>query len=159
MLQDASEMAAATCSPHRPAVTSPHSNTPLKLKLMRHTAIYSPLWFYVFPHVNSSDVGDIPEAWQRLSGIVKGLRFPHRCRFSAKGMEPNTEPRVRRVNEGPANSRQSRFKHWRASLKRHAVLQGCALGILSLKQGKNRHWRRMEKDSHLKFTRECTKQA
>lgn len=153
------EMAAATCSPHRPAVTSPHSNTPLKLKLMRHAAISSPLWFYVFPHVNSLDVGDIREAWQRLSGVVKGLWFPHRCYFSAKGTEPNTEPRVRRVNEGLANSRKSRFKHWRASLKRRAVLQGWTLGILSLNQGKNQHWQRMERDSHLKFTRERTKQA
>lgn len=74
---------------------------------MRHMDIYFPLWFYIFPHVISLDTGDIPVAWQRLSGIIKGLRFPHRCYFSAKGTEPNTKPRVTGVNEGLANSRQS----------------------------------------------------
>lgn len=111
---------------------------------MRHTAIYFPLWFYVFPHVISLDTGDIPVAWQRLSGIIKGLRFPHRCYFSAKGTEPNTKPRVTRVNEGLANSRQSSFKHWKASPKPCAVLQGFKLRILSLKQGKSQHWQRKE---------------
>lgn len=124
-----------------PAATSPQSNTPLKPKLMRHMAIYFPLWFYVFPHVISLDTGDISVAWQRLSGIIKGLRFPHRCYFSAKGTEPNTKPRVTGVNEGLANSRQSSFKHWKASPNR-AVLQGFKLRILSLKQGKSQHWQR-----------------
>lgn len=49
--------------PLHPAVTSPQSNTPLKPKLMRHMAIYFPLRFYVFPHVISLDIGDIPVAW------------------------------------------------------------------------------------------------
>lgn len=40
---------------------------------MRHMTIYSPLWFYVFPHVISLDIGDIPVAWQRLSGIIKDI--------------------------------------------------------------------------------------
>lgn len=30
---------------------------------MRHMAIYFPLRFYVFPHVISLDIGDIPVAW------------------------------------------------------------------------------------------------
>jgi len=81
------------------------------MKLMRHTDNYFPLRFYVFPHVISLDTGDIPVAWQRLSGIIKALRFPLRCCFSAKGTEPNTKPQVTGVNEGLANSRQSSFKH------------------------------------------------
>lgn len=40
---------------------------------MRHTAISFPLRFYVFPHVISLDIADIPVAWQRLSGIIKDL--------------------------------------------------------------------------------------
>lgn len=152
-------LATASCSTHHPAVTSPPSNTPLKPKLMRHMDVYSPLWFYVFPHVNCLDIPDIPAAWQRLSGIIKGLWFPRRCYFTAKGTEPNAKPRVTRVNEGLANSRQSRFKHWRASLEHRVVLQGCTIGTLSLEQGKNQHWLRKEKDSQLSFTWECTKQV
>lgn len=142
-------LATASCSTHRPAVTSPPSNTLLKPKLMRHMDVYSPLWFYVFPHVNSSDVPDIPAAWQKLSGIIKGLWFPHRCYFLAKGTEPNMKPRVTRVNEGLTNSRQSMFKHRRASLEHRVVLQGCTIGTLSLEQGKNQHWLRKEKESQL----------
>lgn len=135
--------------PLRPAVTSPQSNTPLKPKLMRHMDIYFPLRFYVFPHVISLDTGDIPVAWQRLSGIIKCLRFPHRCYFSAKGTEPNAKPQVTGVNEGLANSRQSSFKHWKAAPKRCAALQGCKLRILSLKEGKSQHWQRKEKTLRL----------